>query len=91
MLQSDCKDLERGSLGEIGYRAADLDKTTLLQHEDEIAGAQGVQSVGDHKGGAPLHQVSCRIQDRALRIDVDGTGGLIKDQNRAIPKESSGQ
>lgn len=91
MLQSDCKDLERGSLREIGYGAADLNQTALFQHEDEIAGAQGVQPVGDHKGGAPLHEVSRRIQDGALSIDVDGTGGFIKNQNRAIPKEGSGQ
>ena len=66
-----------------GVRAA-LQYHAALDHQDLIGPADGREAVGDHKGGAPLHQVAEAILNHGLRFGVERRGRLIENKNARV-------
>jgi hypothetical protein len=47
--------------------------------------------VGDHEGGALVHQPGHRLHDHGLRPRVHGARGLVEDEDRGVLEECPGQ
>ena len=50
----------------------------------------GGEPVGNHQGGAPLHQALQGLLHQAFRFGVQGGGGLVQNQNRRIFVQRTG-
>ena len=66
-----------------GVRAPLQDQSTL-DHQDLIGPADGRKPVGDHKRGAPLHQVAKAILNHGLRFGVERRGRFIEDKDARV-------
>ena len=53
-----------------------LDDPSMIQHNDRVAVADGGQTVGDHKYGAPLHQIVHTFLHNTLGSGIN-TGGCL--------------
>src|SRR5579862_2501987 len=50
-----------------------------------------MQAMSDHEGGAPLHQVLRRLENRILGLQIDRACWFVHDQDRAVAQECAGQ
>src|SRR5690349_9306895 len=73
------------------WRRAFLDfhQPSLVQHQQNVATFQSAEAVGDHEGGASRHETFCGLDDGSFGVDVDGAGGFVENQNRAVSQERS--
>ena len=55
-----------------------------FKHKNGVATPQCVQAMGNHESGSLLHQLFCRAKNGSFCNCIDGAGGLIENQNRAI-------
>ena len=68
-----------------------VDELPMFKHKNGIAASQRAQAMSNHKSRSLLHQFLCRRKDGLFCNCVDRAGGLIKDQNRAVPQKSSSE
>ena len=61
-----------------------------LDHMDAVGVAHGGQAVGDHQGGAALHQPFEGGLDEGLALGVEGAGGLVEQQDGGVLEEGAG-
>src|ERR1043166_8190800 len=63
---------------------AGLDNAAVVEHQNPRGVAHGGQPVGDHEGGALLHQFVERRLHLHLRGGVECAGRLVEDQDRWV-------
>jgi hypothetical protein len=61
-----------------------LNDAPFLQHDNSIEAAQSRQAVGDGNDRSSAHQALKRIADHLLRLDIEGRGSFIQQQNRRV-------
>jgi hypothetical protein len=57
---------------------------------DAVGVADGRQAVGDHQGGAALHQPFQRRLHQRLALGVERRGGFVQQQDRRVLQEGAG-
>ena len=53
--------------------------TAVFDHGDEVGGLDSGETVRNKEGRATAHQAGGGVGDKALRLGVEGAGGLVKD------------
>ena len=66
------------------------DDPAAVEHEDLVRPADGAEPVGDHEGGAALHQLVESRLDHALGLRVDAGGGVVEDEDARILQKGPG-
>lgn len=66
-----------------------LDNLPILQHGYHVRALDGGQPVSHHDGGPPLHDPVERLLDHPLRLDVEGAGGLVEQQDGRVFDDGS--
>ena len=69
---------------------AHLHHLAPVQDADPGGPLDGGQAVGDHQGGAVLHEHLQGLLDRPLTFGVQGAGGLVQDQDGRILEQGPG-
>ena len=64
--------------------AAGFDDPALIEDENAIGVADGREPVGDHEGGAALHDLVERQLKLLLGRCVERAGRLVEDQDRRV-------
>src|SRR5258708_30408136 len=67
-----------------------LDDPAALDRDDAVGPAHRGKSVGDNKNSAPFANPAHVVLDDALALVVEGTGGLIEDQNTRVSYKGAG-
>ena len=70
---------------------AALGDAAAIEDEDLVRGANGAHAVRDDEGGPPGHHAAQRGFDLALRLRIDGGGGVIQDQDDGLGQERARQ
>ncbi|MNG09811.1 hypothetical protein D3C84_932460 [compost metagenome] len=70
--------------------AADRDQAPLIDHCDAIGMLHRGQAMGDDQRGAPTHQGRQCLLDQVLALGIEGTGGLVQQQDRCIHQQRPG-
>ena len=69
---------------------APLNDLAVLQHHDGVGGADGGEAVGDHEGGAVLHQPIHAPLNVSLGTGVHRGGGLVQHQDGRLGHGGTG-
>src|SRR3954469_10882618 len=70
--------------------AAAFRDRAVTQHENAITPSDGGQPMRDDEGRAALHQPLDRLHDQRLGLDVERRGRLVKDQDRRVAQQGTG-
>src|SRR2546423_12580942 len=63
---------------------AGLDDASVLEHQDAGGVANGREAMGDHEGGASLHDLVERGLELRFRLGVERARSLVEDQDGRI-------
>ena len=66
---------------------AAFDDAAAVEHQQQVGMADGAEAVGDDKAGAPPEQDAERMLDAHFGDGVDGTGGLVEDQDPRVSQQ----
>src|SRR5688572_13566178 len=69
------------------YIPSSMHNPTMLNLKACVTHVQRAQAVGNHQCRTANHQTRHRFHDGGLCSDIDGTGGLIEDENGGIFEE----
>ena len=81
---------EAAALGDELVEGAGLDDAALVEHQDAVGVADRGEAVGDHEGGAALHDLVERRLQLALGRGVERARRLVEDQDRRVLEERAG-
>ena len=56
----------------------------MAQNKARVAHVQRAQTVGNHDGGAALHDALHGLHDQGFRLHINGARGLIQDEHGRI-------
>ena len=62
----------------------------VLEHDHLVGQRDRGHAVGDHEGGAPLHDLAERLLDPALGGGVHAGGGVVQDQDARARQQRAG-
>ena len=65
-------------------------QSTVIHHQNLIRSGNGGQSMGNHKAGAPLHQLQHGFLNQLFRAGIHVGGGFIQNQHGGIHEHGSG-
>ncbi len=88
-LQSRQPRIQRVAGDQLGM-GADGHQLALIHHRDTVGVLYRGQAMGDHQGGAALHQARQGLLDQVLALGVEGAGGLVQQQDRRIHQQCPG-
>jgi len=74
---------------QLGMSAA-LDNPPLVHDQDQVGLLDGRQAVGDHQGGAALHDLVQSSLDMPLGLGIEGRGGFVENQQWGILQQGAG-
>src|SRR5690348_15710434 len=67
-----------------------LNQPAIVQDHDSIGIPDGRQSMCDDETGPVLRQASDRLLDQLLAANINGGGGLVKNQNSRVTQDRPG-
>ena len=68
---------------ELAMRAA-FDNSSAFDDQNLIGATDGGEPVSDHEGRSPLHQLVQSGLNHGLGLGVEGTGGLVENQDAGL-------
>src|SRR6266545_7108413 len=68
-----------------------LNKSSVFDHQQQVAILQCAQAVGDHESSAAAHETTHCFHDRGLGSHVDGAGRLIENEEGSVFQESASE
>ena len=70
---------DRASDSGLTHVRSHLNKSSVFDHQQQVAILQRAQTVGDHESSAAMHGAVHRFHNRGFSPHVDGTGRLVQD------------
>ena len=81
----------QGYLSHLIRQRVHRDDTSVINRQLHITVSQRPLPMCDEKGRPPAHEAFHRLDDRVFGVDVQRTGGLIKEKNRRVPQKGPRQ
>ena len=85
-----CRSRRRSGSAPAAPRACRGRRSAPVQHQDLVGIAHGADALGDHEGGAALHQLVERLLDLVLGLGVHAAGRVVQDQDARVEQQRAG-